>query len=477
MRSKDGTLNANRLLAQLFGSPRYQASGDDREMTTSNTAIPVDELPSLDSLFSDLHPALTERQAAIESARCLYCYDAPCIKACPTGINIPSFIAGIHSGNLEGAAQTILESNIMGGSCSRVCPTEILCEQSCVRNKEDECAPVLIGSLQRYATDNAKFIGHPFRRAEATGKTIAVIGAGPAGLSCAHRLAMLGHEVDVFEAEAKIGGLNEYGIAKYKLTNDFARQEAEFILGIGGIKVHTDTALGKDVQLADLTDKFDAVFLGIGLQSTRQLLLEHEDHSAVMDAVDYIKTLRQAADIDELTVPESAIVIGAGNTAIDIACQLKRLGSEDVTLVYRRGEKDMGATPHEQEIAKQHQVRIRTWSRPESIEVDGSGRLIAMNFRRTEVKDGSLTDTELSYQIPCAAVFKAVGQTLAYPQTNSATVPVIKHGKISVDEQFKTSIEKVFAGGDCTGIGQDLTVEAVQQGKLAALAIHQFLLS
>ena len=428
---------------------------------------------ALDQMFKDINPALSARQAGIESSRCYYCYDAPCIKACPSKINIPSFIASIHSDDLTGAARTIYQENIMGGSCARVCPTEILCEQACVRNKEEEQAPVKIGLLQRHATDNADFEGHPFERAASTGKKIAVVGAGPAGLSCAHRLALLGNDVEVFEAESKAGGLNEYGIAKYKLTENFAQKEVDFILSIGGITLHTDTALGKDVSLEKLKQDFDAVFLSIGLQDTQSLRLDNEDNEDVINSVEYIKELRQATDLEQLSIPkDSAVVIGAGNTAIDIACQLKRLGTEEVTLVYRRGEEQMSATGHEQQIAKNHQVRIKTWSRPEQIHTDESGKLTGMSFRKTYLQDGKLEDKAEQFDIECSAIFKAVGQKLQYPEAEQL-IPTISNGKIATFHNQLTSIDGVFAGGDCTGVGQDLTVEAVQQGKLAALAIQQ----
>lgn len=431
---------------------------------------------ALEELFKDINPALSTRQAHTESARCYYCFDAPCVKACPSDINIPSFISSIHSEDLIGAAKTIYSENIMGGSCARVCPTEILCEQACVRNKEEEQSPVKIGLLQRYATDNATFDGHPFQRAPATGKKIAVVGAGPAGLSCAHRLALLGNEVEIFEAEEKAGGLNEYGIAKYKLTDNFAQKEIDFILGIGGIKVHYSTALGKDISLDELKADFDAVFLSIGLQASRALMLENEDNEQVINSIDYIKTLRQATDLEQLDVPkDSAVVIGAGNTAIDIACQLKRLGTEEVTLVYRRGEKHMSATEHEQQIAKNHQVRIKTWAQPEKIQLDDAGNLCGMTFRKTYLAEGTpqtLQGSDETFDLPCSAVFKAVGQQMVYPETETL-IPAISHGKITTSDNQQTSITRVFAGGDCTGIGQDLTVEAVQQGKLAALAIAQ----
>tara|TARA_R110001583_G_scaffold9433_3_gene44752 strand:- start:13488 stop:14849 length:1362 start_codon:yes stop_codon:yes gene_type:complete len=430
---------------------------------------------ALNQMFKDINPALSARQAGIESSRCYYCYDAPCIKACPSKINIPSFIASIHADDLTGAAKTIYQENIMGGSCARVCPTEILCEQACVRNHEEEQSPVKIGLLQRHATDNAEFEGHPFERAAPTGKKIAVVGAGPAGLSCAHRLALLGNEVEVFEAQSKAGGLNEYGIAKYKLTENFAQTEVDFILSIGGITLHCDTALGKDISLDQLKDDFDAVFLSIGLQDTASLRLDNEDNDMVINAVDYIKELRQATDLDELTIPkDSAIVIGAGNTAIDIACQLKRLGTEEVTLVYRRGEEQMSATGHEQQIAKNHQVRIKTWSQPEKINLDADDQLQSITFSKTYLEEGQLKAGTEQFDIACSAVFKAVGQKMSYPETEQL-IPTISNGKITTFQNQLTSIDMVFAGGDCTGVGQDLTVEAVQQGKLAALAIQQAL--
>ncbi|WP_202594524.1 NAD(P)-dependent oxidoreductase [Reinekea blandensis] len=444
----------------------------------SITAVP--NTPSenaLDELFKDINPALTSRQASFEASRCYYCYDAPCVKACPSDIDIPSFIASIHNEDLEGAAKTIYSENILGGSCARVCPTEILCEQACVRNDEAECAPVLIGLLQRHATDQAEFSEHPISRAPTTGKRIAVIGGGPAGLSCAHRLASLGHEVDVFEAQSKAGGLNEYGIAKYKLTQNFAQKEVDFILGIGGITLHTNKALGQDIHLEDLSEKYDSVFLGIGLQGTRQLNLDGEDHPAVHNAVDFIKALRQAKHTEDLSVPKKhAIVIGAGNTAIDIACQLKRLGTEEVTLVYRRGTEQMSATGHEQQIAKDHEVRIKTWSRPDALTFDDNNTLTSMTFVKTTLVDGKLTDTEETFTLPCEAVFKAVGQTLVTPE-NEPGLPQVTSGKFQVDASFLSSLANVYVGGDCTTVGEDLTVEAVQQGKKAALAIHTALMS
>jgi glutamate synthase (NADPH/NADH) small chain len=428
---------------------------------------------ALSERFTDLAPPLTARQAAIESARCLYCYDAPCTRACPTGIDVASFIRNIHDHNIDGAATTILQANIFGGSCARVCPTEILCEDACVRNNVLEAQPVKIGLLQRHAIDNAQFDGHPFRRAPSTGKTIAVVGAGPAGLSCAHRLAMLGHDVVVFEAREKSGGLNEYGIAKYKLPGDFAQQEVAFLLSIGGIEIQHGRALGVNLELADLHARYDAVFLGLGLGASRELGLTGENAPGLTAAVDYIATLRQAQDLAALPVPRRAIVIGAGNTAIDMAVQLKRLGSEEVTLVYRRGFDAMSATGHEIEIAKMHFVRMRTWAAPLEVLLDDAGRVRGMRFEETRLQDGRLVMTGGIIEIAADAVFKAIGQGMGLAALVDPLAKEIERSdKILVDDCFRTALPGVYAGGDCVAPGQDLTVQAVQHGKLAALAIH-----
>lgn len=428
---------------------------------------------ALSERFTDLAPPLTSRQAAIESARCLYCYDAPCTRACPTGIDVASFIRNIHDHNLEGAASTILQQNILGGSCARVCPTEILCEDACVRNNDAEGQPVRIGLLQRHAIDHAQFDGHPFKRAPSTGKTIAVVGAGPAGLACAHRLAMLGHGVVVFETREKPGGLNEYGIAKYKLPGDFAQREVEFLLAIGGIEIQYGCALGDNLQLADLHARFDAVFLGLGLSASRRLGLTGEDAPGLMAAVDYIATLRQAEDLAALPVPRRAIVIGAGNTAIDMAVQLKRLGADEVTLVYRRGLDAMSATGHEIEIAKTHFVRMRTWAAPLEVLLDELGRVRGMRFEETRMEDGRLVTTGGIIEIAADAVFKAIGQGMGLAALADPLAREIERSdKIHVDDCFRTALPGVYAGGDCVAPGQDLTVQAVQHGKLAALAIH-----
>lgn len=429
--------------------------------------------------FSDLHPPLTERQAIIESQRCLYCYDAPCIEACPSDIDIPRFIRQISEDNINGAAHTILEQNILGGSCARVCPTEILCEQSCVRNHDAECQPVLIGLLQRHATDNMQFEQHPFQRAADSGCRVAVVGAGPAGLACAHRLAMFGHRVSLFEAEAKPGGLNEFGIARYKMTDDFARREVAFLLEIGGIEIRYGQRLGDNLILEQLRDEYDSVFLGLGLGASRRLGLTGEDAPGLMPAVDYIKELRQAEDLVDLPLARRCVVIGAGNTAIDMATQMARLGAEEVTLVYRRGVESMSATGHEQEIARANGVRMMTWARPLEVLLDGEGRVAGMRFEKTREDGGRLVGTGETLDIAADAVFKAIGQGFdAASLTDPLAAQLGRNGeRIQVDGNFQTSLPRVYAGGDCVAPGQDLTVQAVQHGKLAAHAIHQALMA
>ena len=435
---------------------------------------PVAGGAQLEARFTDLAPPLSARGAAIEAARCLYCYDAPCTRICPTGIDVASFIRNIHDRNLNGAAYGILQQNILGGSCARVCPTEILCEDACVRNHDAEGQPVKIGLLQRHALDSASFTQHPFERAALTGKHIAVVGAGPAGLACAHRLAMLGNDVVVFEARQKSGGLNEYGIARYKLPGDFAQREVDFLLSIGGIDVRHGRTLGDNLTLQELHAQFDAVFLGLGLNASRRLGLTGEDAPGLMAAVDYIAALRQAVDLAQLPVPQRAVVIGAGNTAIDMAVQIKRLGAEEVTLVYRRGVEAMSATGHEQDIAKANGVRMRVWAAPLAVLFDDAGRVRGMRFEQTCLDGERLGRTGALIDIAADAVFKAIGQSLdAAALSDPLALQLERIGdKIHVDARFRTALPGLYAGGDCVAPGQDLTVQAVQHGKLAAHAIH-----
>ena len=410
--------------------------------------------------FADAHPPLSDSQARIEADRCYYCYDAPCIEACPTGIDIPSFIAKIADGNLRGSAETILSANIFGGACARVCPTEILCEQACVRTAQ-ESKPVTIGLLQRHATDFLMHRGlHPFARAPETGRHVAVVGAGPAGLSCAHRLAMLGHRVTVYEARPKAGGLNEYGVAAYKLAGDFAQDELDFILRIGGITILHDRRLSRDVTLASLRATHDAVFLGLGHQAVRVLSLSPEPLAGVMDAVGFIEGLRQTAKPD-VAVGTRVVVVGGGNTAIDAAIQAKRLGASEVTIAYRWGAEHMSATGFEQDWARRSGIRIRTWCTPKALLGEG-GAVSAILFE--DGGDGPLVE-------PADMVLLAVGQMLDATPLQEALAPEIAQGRIVVDAHGRTSLPMVYAGGDCTP-GTDLTVGAVQDGKVAALSIH-----
>jgi len=429
----------------------------------------------IDDNFSDLHAPLSAIEALIEADRCYFCYDAPCTKACPSDIDVPGFIQSIRSDNLTGAAEKILSENIFGGMCARDCPTEELCQLACVRNDHEQ-KPVEIGLLQRYATDSVLNNGvQLFSRQENTGKSIAVVGAGPAGISCAHRLAVLGHKITVYDAKDKLGGLNEYGIAAYKTPNDFAQQELDYILDIGGITIETGMQLGKQINLESLQEKYDAVFLGCGLGSVNKLNLDNEDISGVIDAVEYIANLRQTNNKDELMVGKNIVVIGGGMTAIDIAVQSKLLGAEQVTIAYRRSKKIMAASEYEQALAKKHDVQVQYNMSPKRLIADDS-HVTAMEFDVMKPqKNGSLKVSGENITLKADVVFKAIGQKLVtegLPENNSLE---IEKGRIVVDEHRKTSLSKVWAGGDCVLDGDNLTVSAVQDGKLAAISINETL--
>ncbi|MBU0778585.1 MAG: NAD(P)-dependent oxidoreductase [Alphaproteobacteria bacterium] len=415
--------------------------------------------------FADLHAPLDPHEVLVAADRCYFCYDAPCVTACPTSIDIPLFIRQIATGTSAAAGQTIFDANILGGMCARVCPTEDLCEGACVREAA-EGKPVEIGRLQRHATDTVMARQeHPFVRAALTGKRVAVVGAGPAGLSCAHRLAMLGHDVVMYDARIKPGGLNEYGIAAYKSTNGFAQREVDWLLGIGGIDLQTGKALGADLSLDALAEEFDAVFLGTGLGGVNALGIPGDDLAGVADAVSFIADLRQSTDLTTLPVGRNVVVIGGGMTAVDAAVQSKLLGAENVTIAYRRGRDAMGASRYEQDLAASHGVKLMFHVQPHAVR-DG-----AIDLEYTSDDGTGLRGTGEVVSLAVDQVFRAIGQTLT---TDGGLV--VEGRKIKVSGAGRTTRSGVWAGGDCALGGDDLTVTAVAEGRDAAMDIHATLM-
>lgn len=432
-------------------------------------SVTAGRLPArtLDDNFSDLHPPLSDHEALVAADRCYFCHDAPCITACPTDIDIPIFIRQIAVGQPKAAGKTILDQNILGGICARVCPTETLCEQACVREVA-EGKPVLIGRLQRHATDEVMATGkQPYERAPSTGKTIGVVGAGPAGLAAAHRLAMHGHEVEIYDARPKGGGLNEYGIAAYKTVDDFAAKEMDWLLGIGGIELKTSQRLGAGLSLDYLQGRHDAVLLAVGLDSVNALGCPGDDLGSVEDAVDFIERVRQD-DRADIPVGRHVVVIGGGMTAIDAAVQAKLLGAETVTIAYRRSRAAMGASKFEQDLATAKGVTIRDHMQP--LRIEGGDRVEKITLSYTRAVGGSLETTGETVTIDADQVLKAIGQTLDCPLDLK-----LEGRKIVVGDDGRTSKLGIWAAGDCAAGGDDLTVTAVAEGRDAAESIHIFL--
>lgn len=422
---------------------------------------------SYTSHFGDHVPPYTEAQALLEANRCLYCFDAPCVHACPTRIDVPSFIRRITDGNVRGAAQSILMSNPLGGTCARDCPTEVLCEQACVRNVQ-QGQPVAIGRLQRYAVD--EFMGGEHRpiytRAAPSGQRVAVVGAGPAGLACAHALARAGHSVSLFDAKPKAGGLNEYGVAAYKVAGGYAQREVQWLLGIGGITLQCDWRLESVGQFEMLRREYAAVFLGVGLAETHRLGVAGETLAGVEDAVEFIAKLRQTADLSALPVGQRVLVIGGGMTAVDAGVQSKLLGAESATIVYRRGPEQMRASRKEQDLARIQGVGILHWLAP--VEVLGEGGVVrAVRFKRQRIEEGNLVSSGEDLVLETDMVLKAIGQRLETDLLSQCGLHS-REGRIAVDECGRTNVANVWAGGDCVAEGEDLTVYAVAQGLRAA---------
>ena len=427
--------------------------------------------------FDDIHPPFDKKEAAlVEANRCLFCYDAPCIKQCPTSINIPKFIKQITTENIKGSAHTIFEANIFGGGCSRVCPVEKLCEGSCVYNLMHE-DPIPIAKLQRYSTDKAiKEKWQLFERKPSIGKKVAIVGAGPAGLSCAHVLSREGIDVTVFEKESKGGGLMTYGIAAYKVTPEFCQEEVDFITSLGGISIEYNKELGKNLSLAELKVQYDAVFLGIGVGLARQLEIPGEELEGVVDAIEFIYNLRSKS-YNQIPVGDKVAVIGLGMTAIDAATQAKRLGAKEVTIVYRRTQEEMPCTEVELDLAKLDGCKIVWLAAPkEVIGENGQVKELVCSEMELGVPDASgrrkPVDTGRTFSLEVDMIIKAAGQ-MPFKELVDTYALQNADGRIIVKENAST-IDGVFAGGDCVNGGKEV-VDAVQAGKDGAKAILEYL--
>ena len=438
----------------------------------------------LEERFTELKPAMTGREARIEANRCLYCFDAPCIAACPTAIDVPTFIRKIGTGNTLGAATTILEANLMGATCSRVCPVEELCEGACVLGGDHK--PIEIGRLQRFAMDHIYERGTvPFTPAPATGKKVAVIGAGPAGLTCAGELAKRGHAVTVFEKNELPGGLSTYGIVVMREPIRVSLEEVAFVEKLG-VEIRTGVEVGVDVTAEELLAEHDAVFLGAGMGRVPELGIPGEDLEGVTDALDFIAETKLAEKeglerLQELPVGNHVTVIGAGNTAVDAATIAARLGAERVTIVYRRGLEQAPAYDFELDFIKLEGAEFRTLAQP--VEILGeAGRVAGLKCVRMTLgnpgPDGRaqpIPEPGSEFVIPCDQVITAIGQTKLTALFEALEFDT-ERGYVAVDDELRTTNPKVFAGGDCVRlVGEAMTVTATEDGKIAARAIDAWL--
>ena len=424
--------------------------------------------------FAQIKPLMTDNQAYFESSRCLFCYDAPCVNACPTGIDIPLFIKQINSKNTLGAAQTIYNSNVFGYACGKVCPTEVLCEGACVYNHQ-EVPPIEIGRLQSFATGHAiRSDKKLFDLAPFNGKKVAVIGAGPAGISTACELKVAGFEVEVFEAKAKPSGLTVYGVAPYKITNEEALNEMDYLQKQFGFKVHYEKSISSAADIQSLESDFDAIFLGIGLGTTSDLGLKGEDKEGVHGAVEMVEKLRMMHH--SVSVPKKVIVLGGGNTAMDAASESSRMGAEEVILAYRRSKEEMGAYEFEYDLAKG--VGVKGLFNVAPLEIIGNGKVTGVRFVKTHIVNGKVETLEGSEFTESADwVIKATGQAKQAAFLNMISgLERDSKGCIKVNaETFQTTNSKYYAAGDAVSGGQEV-VNAVANGKKAAKAITKALL-